>query len=201
MKNFNELAINYKYDQSSKNYSELYNALKRPLTSFIYSIVKDTDVASDLWQNVAIKIYQKIDSFNENFSFTTWAYTIARNESFMALKSKHQKNRISLSTNECGIEAKGEGGVSLLDMVDYSADFSEFDSPDSSIDDQHSDTLEIISTMDQKFGEYLYKKYVKGLKEQEIAEDLNVSKSTVKNRLYHGRKKVQKIYESLHASN
>lgn len=201
MKNFNELAVNYKYDQTSKNYSDLYNALERPLKHFINNIVKDKDVASDVWQNVAIKIYQKIDSYNENFSFTTWAYTIARNESLMMLKSKHQKNRISLSTNECGIEAKSEGGVSLLDMVDYSADFSEFDTAGTSIDEQHSNTLEIISNMDQKFGEYLYKKYVSGLKEQEIADKLNVSKTTVKNRLFHGRKKVQELYAKLYTSN
>ena len=91
--NFTELAVTFKYDKSEKNYTLLFNALKRPLLKYINGIVKDSAIANDIFQDVAIKVFEKIDKYNENFSFSTWVYTISKNECFIHLKKSKAKQR------------------------------------------------------------------------------------------------------------
>lgn len=196
-KNFTELAIAFKYDKSEKNYTELFNAIRRPLLKFINGIVKDSAVANDIFQDVAIKIFEKIDKYNENFSFSTWSYTVSKNECFIHLKKMKARPKISLShQNETGIEVTNSNTVTVVENIDQDSAFFEIDSEfeTTDIDFRYNETMELIDALDEKYKMFLIEKYVNNLKEKEIAAKYGVSKSTVKNRLFHGRKKIQKSY-------
>lgn len=58
----------------------------------VYSIaknmLKDTDEAADLTQNIFIKAYEKLDSFRQESTFSTWLYRIAYTMSVSALRSR-----------------------------------------------------------------------------------------------------------------
>lgn len=51
-----------------------------------FRFMGDRDQAADVAQNVFIKAYRHLDSFQGTARFTTWLYTIVRNECFAALR-------------------------------------------------------------------------------------------------------------------
>lgn len=199
--NFTELAITFKYEKTEKNYSALFNAIRKPLLKYINGIVKDSAVANDIFQDVALKVFQKIDKYNENFSFSTWVYTISKNECFIHLKKLKARPKVSLShQTETGIDITDNNDVTVVGNVNHESSFIEIDAeiePDS-IDFKFDETMDLIDSLDEKYKVFLIEKYVNNLKEKEIAAKYGVSKSTVKNRLFHGRKKIQKQYANNH---
>lgn len=201
MKNdFNKLAVNFKYSKSDADFKKLYNAIQKPLLKFINNIVKDRDNANDIFQDAALKIYNKIDSYNENFNFSTWSYTIARNECFGFLKSKEQKNRVSISNKEeNGIEITSNLEVTVLETVTNEAESFDFEN-ESDAFYKYNETVKILEKLDPKYKEFLEDKYIRNMKEKEIAIKHGCTKSTVKNRLFHGRKKIQKMYSERNVS-
>jgi RNA polymerase sigma-70 factor (ECF subfamily) len=48
----------------------------------------DVDAAADLAQDVFLKAFQRLDSFRGESRFTTWLYSIARNQCMDALRSQ-----------------------------------------------------------------------------------------------------------------
>ena len=52
---------------------------RKQLTFFIRNFVRDE--AEDIFQEVMLKVFQNIEKFNPLYPFSTWIYTIARNQS------------------------------------------------------------------------------------------------------------------------
>ncbi len=78
-------------------------------------IVLSHDDANDVVQNVFMKAWQKLDSFNGEAKVSTWLYRIALNES---LDFVRRKKTLMLSTDE-------EDGVANMLMADEYFDGSE----------------------------------------------------------------------------
>ncbi|MFQ5719063.1 MAG: RNA polymerase sigma factor [Acidobacteriota bacterium] len=51
----------------------------RPIFNYIYRMVGHADRAADLTQEVFLKVYTALATFNPSFRFTTWLYRIASN--------------------------------------------------------------------------------------------------------------------------
>ena len=59
---------------------EIYRDYHGKVFGYIISKVNDTVTAEDLTSDIFVKIYEKLDSFDETkASLSTWIYTIARN--------------------------------------------------------------------------------------------------------------------------
>lgn len=73
---------------------------KDVLFTLICSIVKNSSLAEDLLQDVFIKVYQNIHTFNYKSNLSTWLYRIAINTSYNHLKGQkphtYYKNETSL---------------------------------------------------------------------------------------------------------
>jgi RNA polymerase sigma factor (sigma-70 family) len=57
----------------------LINRYLKSVYRFVFSLVQDESVAEDLTQDVFIKVWKKLKSYNPKYSFKTWLFTIARN--------------------------------------------------------------------------------------------------------------------------
>lgn len=65
---------------SNKQKEEIYRDYYGKVYGYIRSKINQADTAEDLASDVFIKVYEKIDSFDENkASLSTWIFTIARN--------------------------------------------------------------------------------------------------------------------------
>lgn len=75
--------------RDDKAFTTLYDMYSRSLYSVISNLIKDTEEAEDVLQEVFVKIWKNIDSYNESKGrFYTWIVNIARNTSIDKLRSK-----------------------------------------------------------------------------------------------------------------
>src|SRR5215469_12953348 len=61
------------------------------VASWCHGITGDTSSAADLAQEVFLKAYQHLDSFRGSAKFTTWLYSIARNQCLDELRSRAKR--------------------------------------------------------------------------------------------------------------
>lgn len=69
---------------------------QRGLVNYIYRLVGSRDLAMDLAQEVFMKVYVSLESFDPRYRFTTWLYRIASNGAIDHLRRK-QPRTLSLS--------------------------------------------------------------------------------------------------------
>ena len=61
---------------------------QRGLVNYIFRLVGSRDVASDLSQEVFLKVFVSLDSFDPRYRFTTWLYRIASNRAIDHLRRR-----------------------------------------------------------------------------------------------------------------
>lgn len=69
---------------------------QRGLVNYIFRLVGSRDVATDLAQEVFLKVFVGLQSFDPRYRFTTWLYRIASNGAIDHLRRKQPKT-LSLS--------------------------------------------------------------------------------------------------------
>lgn len=69
---------------------------QRGLVNYIFRLIGSRDLAMDLAQEVFMKVYVSLDSFDPRYRFTTWLYRIASNSAIDQLRRK-QPRTLSLS--------------------------------------------------------------------------------------------------------
>ncbi len=60
----------------------------KPIYSFVFRYVGNSQEAEDITQDVFIKVWRNLKKFDQNRSFKTWIFTIAKNTSLDFLKKK-----------------------------------------------------------------------------------------------------------------
>ena len=90
------------------SFRKLVEKYKDVSLSLACSILKDEHKAEDVLQDVFIKVFEKIDTFNFNAAFSTWLYRIVVNTSYNELKK--YKNQTNLSQVDIELE-KSSGNM------------------------------------------------------------------------------------------
>ncbi len=139
----------------------------------------DRDGIKDLVQDVFIKAYANIQSFDTGRRFSSWLYRIAHNEFVNALKKRSRFSFISLDpdaifphpaakeTADAGINAK-----EIKDMLDLG-----------------------LKNLDEKYREPLILHYFEELDYREIAEIMQLPMGTVGVRLRRGRELLKNMLD------
>lgn len=71
-------------------YRVLVERYHKGLINHLYSVVGEREVAEDLAQEAFIKAFDKLDSYDSRYAFSTWLYKIATNKAYSHLrKRKH----------------------------------------------------------------------------------------------------------------
>ncbi len=64
---------------------------RRKVYSLAWSIVKDSAVADDVAQDVFVRVWRSLPSFDGRASFSTWIYAITRNAAISSLRQRRQQ--------------------------------------------------------------------------------------------------------------
>jgi len=139
------------------------------------------DDAADLVQEVLIKAYANIQSFDADRSFSSWLYRIAHNEFVNAIKRK------------------GREPLSFFDP-DTLFPHPATESPDREVSDNELRGMleDSLSKLDPKYREPLVLYYYEDLDYRKIAEILRIPVSTVGVRLQRGKRALREAYNNLH---
>jgi RNA polymerase sigma-70 factor, ECF subfamily len=76
-------------------YGEIIERYRGKLFAYIYRLIGNRDEAEDLLQDVFIKVYKNLNSFDAERKFSSWIYRIAHNEAVNRIKRKSLKQFIS----------------------------------------------------------------------------------------------------------
>lgn len=89
------------YEKDERGFTHLYNHYSKSLFGVISSLIKETEEAEDVLQEVLLKIWKNIDSYQESKGrLYTWMLNIARNSAIDKLRSKgYIQNSKNLSVN------------------------------------------------------------------------------------------------------
>ena len=92
-------------------YNELVDRYKDRLLNFVFRYFNNREQAEDVVQETLIKLYTHASYYKNIAKFSTWLYTIAKNNALTELRKNKRKQTVSLWTNEgkpIDIEMKDE---------------------------------------------------------------------------------------------
>lgn len=87
--------------KDDKAFTLLYDMYSKNLYGIIYNLIKDAEESEDVLQEVFVKVWKNIETYNESKGrFFTWLLNIARNTAIDKLRSKGFNNsRKNLSSD------------------------------------------------------------------------------------------------------
>lgn len=161
----------------------LLDRYQAKLSRYGRKFLADPEDAADIVQDIFIKAYENIQSFDAARRFSPWIYRIAHNEFVNALK-KRQSSRVVF-------------GFDIDTLIPHlaapeTADTAALERDVRRLLDVH------LRALDPKYREPLILYYLEGMDYKEISEVLRVPVSTVGVRLSRGRALLQRAAGDTH---
>lgn len=179
------LALEFVDTRSEASLKKLINRLKPGLLGFVEKYVKDRDLSHEIVNQVFISVWEKCDQYNPKWNFSTWVYTIAKNESLGALRlKKRYLSHERLEENHSKLLKDNSPVVHMetevMELTGHEA-----------LDSLYEKTLSEIYTLDEPYRSIMIEREINRNQLQFIANRLGMNLSTVKTRLRKARKMVE----------
>jgi len=159
-----------------KAFERLVNEYGEQLYWQVRRIVLSHDDANDVVQNVFLKAWQKLDTFNEEAKVSTWLYRIALNESLDFVRRK--------KTQMVSTDAQ-EGSVAAMLMADDYFDGTKTEALLQEAIAQLPDVQRTVFNM----------RYFDEMKYSDISEVLNTSEGSLKASYHIAVKKITEFFK------
>lgn len=150
----------------------LYNRYKRLIYVYCTKMLLNADAAKDCVQEVFLRAYERREQLNEPQRFSSWLYSIARNQCLSIYRSsKHN-------------------AADEIDFDSISAPSGE--TPDALVERQESFDLlnKSLAQLKIEYREVLLLREFQNLSYREIAEVLGDTESAVKSRIFKARQRL-----------
>jgi RNA polymerase sigma factor (sigma-70 family) len=149
--------------------------LRKTLMIFTRKFTLDRDESLDLVQDTMLKALMYRDKFRDDINLKGWLFTIMRN----TFINNYRKNKREKTSND---KSRDLYQLHVVDNHTFTAPDSKFEYKDiwKNVNELESDLL------------VPFKMHTSGYKYHEIADHLKIPIGTVKNRIFHARKALQK---------
>lgn len=150
---------------------------QRGLVNYIFRLVGSRDVATDLSQEVFLKVFVSLESFDPRYRFTTWLYRIASNSAIDHLR-RRQPRMLSLSQPATCDESPAAPTIAGTDP-----------SPDDVLRGRElaSRISEAIGELPTGYRQLILLRHRQNCRYDEIARITRLPLGTVKNRIFRAR--------------
>lgn len=158
---------------SNEAFKEIVAIYGPRLYAQIRAIARNHEITNDILQNVFIKVFQNLNSFNQDSTLYTWMYRIARNEAINYLEKENRRTGIDIDPPMLEILA-GDSSLNHLD------------------EEQISTLLfKAIASLPEKQRQIFELKYLQELPYAEIAALLGTSEGGLKASFHHAKQKIE----------
>ncbi|MCR1026995.1 sigma-70 family RNA polymerase sigma factor [Cellulophaga baltica] len=138
---------------------KIWNKFNDELYFFILKKTKDKEATNDIFQNTFLKIHENVSKLKKDEKARAWVFQIARNE----IANYYTKEAIYVEKNSANISEPLEEYQSVCCFDNFINDLPEI----------YRQVIELI--------------YIKGLKQKDIAIQLDISLENVKVRIKRGK--------------
>lgn len=159
-------------------YETLIVRYQQPVYNLVYRLLNDTSDASDVVQEVFLKVFRNVGSFRNQSSLKTWIYRIAVNEAHNHRRwfCRHRKQEIGLERDDEERnyqDTLSDPGPSPYQMA---------------AEDEAQHILEeAMQNLNPTFRAAIVLRDLEDMSYDEIAEVLQINLGTVKSRIMRGR--------------
>ena len=163
----------------------LVEAYADRLHRLIGRFTRDPGEIEDLAQEVFVKVYRKLGTFQRESAFYTWLYRIAVNTATDFL-SRSRRRRLRLVDTDAELEAARagtRGDVTVDPLLD---------------EELRRVTREVLETLPEKYRNILILREYEDLSYTDMAAVLQCSMGTVESRLFRARQRFKEALSRLH---
>lgn len=158
-------------------FAELIEIYKDKIFQLAYRMVGNRQDAEDIAQETFLRVYANLNSYDENYKFSTWIYRIATNLCI----DRGRKKRPDFY-----LDAEVETG----DGLDWYSRLSSQDKTpeDKVVTQELQETVQdALSQLQPKYRSIMILRYIEDLSLQEISEIVKLPVTTIKTRIHRGR--------------
>lgn len=159
-------------------YAALMKRYKKAVYFMILKMIRDADDAEDLTMEAFAKAFKNLHKFKKDYTFSTWLFRIATNNTIDFIRKKKLKT-MSLNTT-----LSDDGGNSVnIDVED-----DENNPQDEFIRSQRIEMVRVfVDKLPAKYRKLVELRYFQELSYDEIAQELDKPLGTVKAQLHRSR--------------
>lgn len=199
------LVADFLVTKSEKTWTALQEFFWYGIKQYAFGFVKNNEDAYDMTIETFINAFNKIDSYDPNVAkFSTWLWTICRNNCLGFIKNQTKLNIVDndiADIYDSEIINRSQSYIQNISEFENGVfNGSEFTSSDFSdvTKELYDVSVAEMSHIPGIGGKILHMKLVDGKKIREIADELSMNESTVKNYLYRGKENLKRILSINH---
>lgn len=175
-------------DGSESCFEELMNRHSGRLFGLLSRFTRDRGEVEDLAQDVFVKVFRKLDTFQQGSAFYTWLYRIAVNTANDHF-ARRNRRKLYLVEDEVTLD-RGADGVDDPDHAGAAEPLLE--------EEVRRVTREVLETLPEKYRTILVLREFEELSYTEMAEVLECSIGTVESRLFRARARFKEAMVRMH---
>ncbi len=171
-------------NKDQQAYASLMKRYKKAVYFMILKMIRDADDAEDLTMEAFAKAFKNLDRFKKDYTFSTWLFRIATNNTIDFIRKKKLK---TMSLNNTLTD---DGGNSVnIDVED-----DDNNPQDEYIRTQRIEMVRIfVDKLPAKYRKLVQLRYFDELSYEEIAQELEKPLGTVKAQLHRSRELLYEI--------
>jgi RNA polymerase sigma-70 factor (ECF subfamily) len=155
----------------------------RKVFNVAYKFVGKHDEAEDLTQDIFLKIFKSLDTFDRRANFQTWLISISRNlciDHYRSVRKERETIDRDVDANELAPAAKEPGPIAALEQRD-----------------RVTLLRQALTALPDTLREAVLMRDIQELSYQEIADRLRLPEGTVKSRINRGRSELARQIRQL----
>lgn len=182
----NDILIHRAAKGDEAAFEQLLTQHEKSVYNLCLRMTGNPEDAMDVSQEVFLRVWKNLGSYQFDAAFSTWLFRIASNACIDFLRAKKRRNDVSLTMQD-----ENDGEDKELAVPD------ETPLPEEQLlaKEQQRAVMKAMSELPPDFREILQLRVVEGLPYEEIAEILDIKVGTVKSRLARARNQLRKNLE------
>ncbi|MEQ8475004.1 RNA polymerase sigma factor [Fulvivirga sp.] len=176
-------AINQLKAGDEATFKDLVLKFQNKVFNVCVGMLKNSEEAEDLAQEVFVEVFRNIDQFNADAKLSTWIYRIAVNKSLEHIRYNRRQKRFAWLTSLFGADE------------DLARNYSDFYHPGVAL--ENKETAKILHNAIDKLAENQRAAFVmhkmEGLSYQEVADIMQLSLSSVESLMHRAKKRLREL--------
>jgi RNA polymerase sigma-70 factor (ECF subfamily) len=176
-----ELVRMFVEERDEGAFNEIANRYGEKVFRLALRITHSAHIADEVLQEVFLTLVEKLDSFREESTFSTWLYRVATNASLIQIRNKKKHGKSMSLEDYVPYNEKGMLSETLLKDWSYS--------PDEIFAGKEGMELieRAIDELPEKYRIVFHLRDIEGLSNEEVGDILGLSISAVKSRIHRAR--------------